>query len=127
MLTAKRPQCAAWSTLVAVLVATGCGDPSERPGASTSDTARAALRIVAVTHGVSANPFWSVVINGLDDAARDLGVRVEYQAPSTFDMVAMSEIIDAVVASRPVAARECFRASREYVSNSSCDVDFSAL
>ena len=89
------------SILVAVLVATGCGDPAQRPGTSTSDTARAALRIVAVTHGVSANPFWSVVINGLDDAARDMGVRVEYQAPSTFDMVTMSQLIDAAVASRP--------------------------
>ena len=101
MFTAKRRQCAASSILVAALVATACGDVAERPGAATRDTARAALRIVAVTHGVSADPFWSVVINGLDDAARDLGVRVEYQAPSTFDMVAMTDLIDAAVASRP--------------------------
>jgi len=101
MLTAKRPQCAASSIFVAALVATACGDPAERPGASTNDTPRSAIRIVAVTHGVSANPFWSVVINGLDDAARDMGVRVEYQAPSTFDMVTMSELIEAAVASRP--------------------------
>ena len=101
MLTTKRPQRAASSIFVAALIATACGDPTERPGAPTGDTARADLRIVAVTHGVSADPFWSVVINGLDDAARDLGLRVEYQAPNTFDMVAMSEIIDAAVASRP--------------------------
>ena len=101
MFTVKKAQCAASSMLVAALVATACGDPAERPGASTGDTVRATLRIVAVTHGVSADPFWSVVIDGLDDAARDLGVRVEYQAPSTFDMVAMSDLIDAAVASRP--------------------------
>ena len=101
MLTTKRPQRAASSIFVVALIATACGNPTERPGAPTGDTARADLRIVAVTHGVSADPFWSVVINGLDDAARDLGVRVEYQAPNTFDMVAMSEIIDAAVASRP--------------------------
>ncbi len=104
MLTTKNPRRAALSMLsmfVVPLVATACGDPAERLGAPTGNTARADLRIVAVTHGVSANPFWSVVINGLDDAARDLGVRVEYQAPNTFDMVAMSEIIDAAVASRP--------------------------
>ncbi len=101
MLTAKRPQRTASPILVALVVATACGDPAQRPGAPTGDTARADLRIVAVTHGVSANPFWSVVINGLDDAARDLGVRVEYQAPNTFDMVAMSDLIDAAVASRP--------------------------
>ena len=101
MFTAKRPQCALLSILVAAVVSTACGDPDDRSGAPTTDTSRAALRIVAVTHGVSANPFWSVVINGLDDAARDLGVRVEYQAPSRFDMVAMSDLIDAAVASRP--------------------------
>ena len=76
MLTTKRPQRAASSIFVAALIATACGDPTERPGAPTGDTARADLRIVAVTHGVSADPFWSVVINGLDDAVRDLGVRV---------------------------------------------------
>jgi len=101
MLIAQRPRLAVVPTLVAALVATACGDPAQRPGAPTSDPARAALRIVAVTHGVSADPFWSVVINGLDDAGRDMGVRVEYQAPNTFDMVTMSELIDAAVASRP--------------------------
>ena len=105
MLTAKRPQNAASLTFVAAMLAAlgvaACSDPPERPGASTSDPARTALRIVAVTHGVSADPFWSVVINGLDDAGRDMGVRVEYQSPSTFDMVTMSELIDAAVASRP--------------------------
>ncbi len=62
---------------------------------------RVGVRIVAVTHGQPADPFWSVVSNGLRAAGRDLGVRVEYQAPSTFDMVEMSDLIDAAVASRP--------------------------
>ena len=66
-------------------------------------TARASIRIVAVTHGQSADPFWSVVSNGINDAAKDLGVRVEYQAPTSFDMVRMSQLIDAAVASRPAA------------------------
>ena len=35
------------------------------------------------------------------DAAVDLGVDVSYQAPTTFDMVAMANMIDAAVASRP--------------------------
>ena len=101
MFTTKGSHRAASSIAVVLLVAAACGDHAERPDTPSSDTARADLRIVAVTHGVSANPFWSVVINGLDDAARDLGVRVEYQAPSTFDMVTMSDLIDAAVASRP--------------------------
>ena len=63
--------------------------------------ARSDLSYVVVTHGSSADPFWSVVANGAAAAARDLGVRVSYQAPNTFDMVAMSQLIDAAVASRP--------------------------
>lgn len=70
---------------------------------ATNDGDRANVRIVAVTHGQSADPFWSVVSNGINDAARDLGVRVEYQAPTSFDMVRMSQLIDAAVASRPAA------------------------
>ncbi len=62
---------------------------------------RADIRIVVVTHGQAADPFWNVVKNGVDAAAADLGVTVEYQAPSTFDMVAMSQLIDAAIASEP--------------------------
>jgi simple sugar transport system substrate-binding protein len=58
-------------------------------------------RIVVVTHGQASDPFWSVVANGVNDAARDMRVEVEYQAPGTFDMVAMSQLIDAAVASEP--------------------------
>ncbi len=58
-------------------------------------------RIVVVTHGQASDPFWSVVKNGVDAAAADMRVTVEYQAPSTFDMVAMAQLIDAAVASDP--------------------------
>ncbi|MEP0764831.1 MAG: sugar ABC transporter substrate-binding protein [Chloroflexota bacterium] len=58
-------------------------------------------RIVVVTHGQAADPFWSVVKNGVDQAGKDMRVTVEYQAPASFDMVAMSQLIDAVVASNP--------------------------
>lgn len=54
-----------------------------------------------MSHGQAADPFWSVVKNGVDAAARDMRVTVEYQAPQTFDMVAMKQLIDAAVASRP--------------------------
>jgi simple sugar transport system substrate-binding protein len=60
-------------------------------------------RIVVVTHGQAADSFWSVVKNGADQAGADLGVTVEYQAPATFDMVAMAQLIDAVVATQPDA------------------------
>ncbi|MGD8624455.1 MAG: sugar ABC transporter substrate-binding protein, partial [Anaerolineae bacterium] len=79
---------------------------SQEPAATTEGPAPAAqgqrdLRFVVVSHGQASDPFWSVVKNGVDAAATDLGVRVEYQAPQTFDMVAMSQLIDAAVASQP--------------------------
>ncbi len=59
------------------------------------------FRFVVVSHGQSSDPFWSVAANGVSAAADDMGVTVEYQAPGTFDMVEMSQIIDAAVASQP--------------------------
>jgi len=59
------------------------------------------FRIVVVTHGQASDPFWSVVKRGVDQAAEDMRVTVEYQAPGTFDMVAMAQLIDAAVASKP--------------------------
>lgn len=64
---------------------------------------RADIRIVVVTHGAAADPFWSVVSNGVDQAEADLGVEVEYRAPDTFDMPLMAQLIDAAVASAPDA------------------------
>jgi simple sugar transport system substrate-binding protein len=42
-----------------------------------------------------------VIKNGADAAAKDMGVTVEYRAPDMFDMVQMSQLIDAAAASRP--------------------------
>ena len=60
-----------------------------------------AARIVVVTHGQANDPFWSVVKNGVDAAAKDYGVTAEYRAPDTFDMVQMAQLIDAAAASGP--------------------------
>ncbi len=59
------------------------------------------IRIIVVSHGQASDPFWSVVQNGAAAAGEAMGVTVEYQAPGTFDMVAMSQLIDAAVASSP--------------------------
>jgi simple sugar transport system substrate-binding protein len=64
-------------------------------------SAQQQLRFVVVVHGQASDPFWSVVKNGVDAAGKDMGVQVEYQSPGTFDMVAMSQLIDAAVASNP--------------------------
>src|SRR5215469_11148430 len=58
-------------------------------------------KIVVVTHGQVADSFWLVVKNGVELAAKETGSDVEYRAPEKFDMVAMSQLIDAAVASKP--------------------------
>ena len=60
-----------------------------------------AADIIVVSHGQASDPFWSVVKNGVERAASDTGANVEYRAPETFDMVAMSQLIDAAVNQEP--------------------------
>jgi len=62
---------------------------------------RAEISIIVVSHGQSADSFWSVVQNGVTQAGIDMRVDVQYQAPGTFDMVAMAQLIDAAVAIGP--------------------------
>ena len=88
---------------VSALWACGGGGSAPRAGGGDGAQERSAVRIVMVSHGQTSDPFWSIVANGADDAARELGVRLEYQAPSSFDMVRESQLIDAAVASRPSA------------------------
>ena len=59
------------------------------------------ITIKMVTHGQATDPFWSVVSNGAKDAAKELGVNLHYQSPQNFDMITMSQMIDAVVATKP--------------------------
>jgi simple sugar transport system substrate-binding protein len=60
-----------------------------------------AHRIIVVSHGQANDPFWSVVKNGVTAAAQETGVQVDYRAPETFDMVAMSQLIDAAANQNP--------------------------
>jgi simple sugar transport system substrate-binding protein len=57
--------------------------------------------IIVVTHGQVSDSFWLVVKNGVEAAAKETGSDVDYRAPEKFDMVAMSQLIDAAVASKP--------------------------
>lgn len=96
---------ASWMVLVCLgalfaIFVSACGR-GDRASATTRTDERARYRIAVVTHGQASDPFWSVVKNGIDQAASDMGVTVTYQAPQTFDMVAMSRLIDAEVARKP--------------------------
>jgi simple sugar transport system substrate-binding protein len=58
-------------------------------------------KIIVVTHGQVSDSFWLVVKNGVEAGAKDANSDVEYRAPEKFDMVAMSQLIDAAVAAKP--------------------------
>ncbi len=63
--------------------------------------AQAETTIIVVSHGQASDPFWSVVKNGVTQAAKDYGVEVDYRAPETFDMVAMAQLIEAAINQEP--------------------------
>ena len=58
-------------------------------------------KIVMITHGQAADPYWNIVKNGAEEAARQVGVELDYRAPETFDMVRMAELIDSARNQRP--------------------------
>ncbi len=86
-----------WIPLLFVLgvVCGGCASDDD------AGTDAPILRFVFVTHGQASDPFWSVVQRGALDAAQHTGTRVLYQAPESFDLVTMSQLIDAALASQP--------------------------
>jgi simple sugar transport system substrate-binding protein len=93
-----------WAALALVLAlgAAACTGNGDGDGDGDGNGVRQRdFRFVVVTHGQSSDPFWSVAANGVEAAGEDMGVTVEYQAPGTFDMVEMAQLIDAAVASGP--------------------------
>jgi simple sugar transport system substrate-binding protein len=104
---------AALAVLVALLA--GCGGTTvvrERtivvtPGQSPGETKQTpagpsgGVRIAVVTHGQASSPFWAIVRNGVEAAARQMDVVVSYRAPDVYSLERMKAMIDQAVASRP--------------------------
>lgn len=89
-------------TTAAATTAATEGTSAPEPTTAPADAvAQRELSFVVVSHGQSSDPFWSVAANGVKAAEEDMGVSVVYQAPGTFDMAEMAQIIDAAVASQP--------------------------
>ena len=82
----------------------GCGGEEQgggQGGGPEGLTSRGDIRIVMVTHGSAADPFWSVVKTGADQAASDMGVAVDYRAPERFNVVDIQRNMEAAIASQP--------------------------
>jgi simple sugar transport system substrate-binding protein len=107
---------------IALLLISGCGgggalpdqpglpaigaDPANAPvgaaaGVNVFGLTQRSIRIVMITHGQASDPFWAVVQNGAQAAARQLGVSVSYEAPDIHDIARMSQLIEAAIATRP--------------------------
>jgi len=86
---------------VAALVGMGllAGAAIAPVGVSAQD--RSAITIEVVTHGQASDPFWSIFVNGVNQGATDMGVKVNYHAPQTFDMNEMGQLIDAAIGTNP--------------------------
>jgi simple sugar transport system substrate-binding protein len=84
-----KPRPAFWLAFAANLLVPLAGFAQKKP------------KIIVVTHGQASDPFWLVVRNGVETAAKETGSDVEYQATGQFDLPAMSKLVDAAVASKP--------------------------
>ena len=59
-------------------------------------------RFTVISHGnPDASKFWSVVKRGVDAAAQDMRVEVDYRNPSTFDIQAMAQMVKDATAEKP--------------------------
>jgi simple sugar transport system substrate-binding protein len=98
--------------LLALVALAGCGGTTvvREPTVTVSDGAPAAgaparsaggIRIAVVTHGQASSPFWAIVRNGVEAAARQMDVVVSYRAPDVYSVSRMETMIDQAVASRP--------------------------
>jgi simple sugar transport system substrate-binding protein len=100
------------------LAAAGCGDATEvrepdlvARGAATvagsalgeADTERdsASIQIEVVTHGQASDAFWTIVKNGIDAAARQANVSVNYRSPDVFSVDRMRLLIEEAVSRKP--------------------------
>jgi len=89
--------------VIGVLVLPACGDDGDDDagGSGGGSSTGGDITIEVVTHGQASDSFWSVVKNGIEQAGNDVNASVSYSAPDTFDMVKMSQLIDAAVAKKP--------------------------
>lgn len=81
-------------------------DPANAPvgaaaGVNVFGLSRERMRFFVITHGQASDPFWAVVQNGAQAAAAQLGVSVTYEAPDTYDIARMRQLMPAAIATRP--------------------------
>jgi simple sugar transport system substrate-binding protein len=100
------------AAIALVLVLAGCGKTTTvrepavvvtdgNPAANPAARPAGGVRIAVVTHGQASSAFWAIVRNGVEAAARQMDVVVDYRAPDVYSLQRMEALIDRAVASRP--------------------------
>jgi simple sugar transport system substrate-binding protein len=101
--------------LVAMLLLAACGKTTtvreqsldvagnDAPSRTTPTAAgrAGAVTIAVVTHGQASSPFWAIVRNGVEAAARQMDVLVSYRAPDVYSIDRMKAMVDEAIASKP--------------------------
>jgi simple sugar transport system substrate-binding protein len=77
--------------------------PLEQASATEPVRGGQTVRIAVVTHGQASSAFWAIVHNGIDAAARQMDVSVNYRSPDTYSLPRMRTLIEEAVDSRPDA------------------------
>jgi simple sugar transport system substrate-binding protein len=81
------------------LEVSGGDDPARATAAAPSRAD--AVTIAVVTHGQASSPFWAIVRNGVEAAARQMDVLVSYRAPDVYSIERMKAMVDEAIASKP--------------------------
>ena len=92
-----------WAAAVALIAGVILGVTMFEKANPARAGARAASneRIIMITHGQAADPYWNIVRNGAEEAAKQVGVELDYRAPETFDMIRMAELITSAANQKP--------------------------
>lgn len=92
-----------WAACVALIVGTLIGATTLQKAGTGPQVGgdKGGERIVMITHGQASDPYWNIVRNGAEEAARQVRVSLDYRAPETFDMIRMADLIRSAANQRP--------------------------
>ena len=86
----------------ALLGAAGCGGGGESEESEAAGlTSRGDIRIEMPTHMIPPDPNTAIMQNGAEQAARDLGVDVQFRGPDNFSIPEIQQIFEASIAANP--------------------------
>ncbi|MBW2059901.1 MAG: sugar ABC transporter substrate-binding protein [Deltaproteobacteria bacterium] len=87
--------------LLAVVVAFGLVLGAFGPACVPAAQAKEEYTFYMVSHGGPATPFWGVVMKGMNDAARTVGVKAIYMGPEKFSIKELVDMLEGVIAAKP--------------------------